>query len=415
MTQHNRLFFVAYGGGHINLLLPVVKLAIAQGFDAKLLAMTTAANVARQAGIEALGFADLLCFAAPSAHEYGVELCRDMAADGPVPLTESIAYHGINFAELVANLGEDKAFQLYEAKGRHAFLPVQLFVRVLAELQPDVVIATNSPRSEQAAIIASGKLGIPAVCAVDLFALQEVKWIGQQSYADKICVLNESVKEMFLRAGRTEREVVVTGNPSFDASGGGDARRAGQRLREDRGWTDTRRTILWASQVEPAEHPFDGSTGDPELPRKVEGILREIVGGREDLRLVVRYHPSEQIPFAPGRNVEFSPTIKPLNALLHAVDLVIVTASTVGLEAYIVGKPVISVDMSVFTPDAPYSAMGISTGVSNLSSLAAAVKKWASSRSATAVSAVAQRPVDNVTAAQNVLNVILDLVPSSPE
>lgn len=397
------------------MLLPVVKLALAKGFDAKLLAMTTAGNVARQAGIETVGFADFYRFASHGAHQYGTALCRDVDANGPVPLEESIAYHGINFAELAADLGDDEAFRLYAEKGRHAFLPEQFFTRLLAELKLDVVIATNSPRSEQAAILASGKLGIPAVCAVDLFALQEVKWIGQQKYADKICVLNESVRQMFLCAGRAEHEVVVTGNPAFDALDSAKARRSGNRLRKDRGWADERRTILWASQVEPAEHPFDGSSGDPSLPRNVENILRNIVADSASLRLVVRYHPSEQILFAPGPNVEFSPATEPLSALLHAVDLVVVTASTVGLEASIAGKPVISVDMSVFTPDAPYASMGVSTGVSDLSALAYAVEKWASSAPASPLSAVAEPEADKANAAQNILDVILDLMPSSPE
>lgn len=409
------MFFICYGGGHINLILPVVKLALAQGFDAKLLALTTAASVARQAGVETVGFADFYRFAAPKARQYGAQLCRDMAANGPVPLDESIAYHGINFAELAADLGEEEAFRLYTEKGRHAFLPEQFFMRLLAELKPDIVIATNSPRSEQAAILASGKLGIAAVCAVDLFALQEVKWIGRQNYADKICVLNESVRQMFLSAGRADHEVVVTGNPAFDALRGEDARRAGSQLRKDRGWVDGRRTILWASQVEPAEHPFDGSSGDPSLPRKIEDVLRGIVAANAGLRLVVRYHPSEQVPFTRGSNVEFSPTTEPLYALLHAVDLVIVTASTVGLEAYITGTPVISVDMSVFNRDAPYASMGVSTGVSDLSGLAHAVEKWASSASASPLSAVAGPDADNGNAARNILNVILDLLPSSPE
>jgi UDP-N-acetylglucosamine 2-epimerase len=92
-----------------------------------------------------------------------------------------------------------------------------------------------------------------------------------------------------------------------------------------------------------------------------------------------------------------------------------VTASTVGLEAHIAGKPVISVDMSVFTPDAPYAAMRISTGTNSLSELANTVKKWASSRPTTPLSAVTQPLANTASAAQNILNVILDLVPSSPE
>lgn len=346
-------------------LLPVARAALQAGHELLFLGLTTARNVLTQAGIPAIGFSDLWVFAAPNAARYGRELAMDLPAGGPVTKEESEAYLGISFADLAAASGEDVASSEYAARGRHAFLPVAFLERVLRHHGPDVVIATNSPRAEQAAILAAGRLGIPSVCVVDLFALQEVRWIGQPGYASRVCVLNETVRAMFLEHGRSMQEVVVTGNPAFDCLMHPNAIKGGAALRQLRGWDDGCINVLWASQAEPQRHPFDGRSGDPLLPRRVEQVLRELTSRTQSMRLVVRFHPSENIPFVPQERVDLSNSDEVLSYLLHAVDVVIVTASTVGFEASMAGRLVISVDSSIFTADAPYSKMGISFGVSS--------------------------------------------------
>ena len=62
----------------------------------------------------------------------------------------------------------------------------------------------------------AGKLNIPSVCIVDLFAVKEVAWVGEPGYADKVCVLSEFVKNTLMRAGRNDKDIIVTGNPAFE-------------------------------------------------------------------------------------------------------------------------------------------------------------------------------------------------------
>jgi hypothetical protein len=391
------------------MVLPVARRAQESGHEVTLIALTTALQPALASGVRSIGYANLWHLAGPDARRFGERLCPAVSERDPVPPEESIAYHGINFAELVECEGLERATARYTRDGRHAFLPVRFMKRVLQDLHPDIVIATNSPRSEQAAIVAAREVDIPAICMVDLFALQEIQWIGAPGYADRICVLNDAVRQFFIKHGRHEQEVAVTGNPAFDALGDPAARAAGRQLRATRGWNDGKLNILWASQVEPEMHPFDDRRGDPELPRKVELCLRQLVGEDERLRLVVRYHPSEQVAFQEAPSIAFSPISEELPAVLHAVDLVVVTASTVGLEAHLAGKPVISVDMSVITPDAPYARMGISLGVESLGALAAEIKKWAGEVSRTPLSAPpAAAPIQG-SAADNILRVIENL------
>lgn len=369
------VLFIAYGGGHVAMLAPIAQALIALGRPFTFIALTTARSDLDRLGIPSIGFSDLSEALETDAQVWGRELAGDLPAGGRVSPEETIAYLGSSFRDLVAEQGEDKAKQCYAKVGRQAFLPIATMRRVLARLAPDLVVATNSPRAERAAILAAGQLGIPSICAVDLFALQEVQWIGQPNYATRLCVLNESVHGMFLAHGRKPDELVITGNPAFDRLRAPEAIQAGAQLRRDRSWDDGKKIVLWASQIEPEHHPFANLSGDPSLPRRVERALRDIVAADESLRLVVRYHPSERVDFEPAPRVDFSPVSESISTLLHAVDVVVVTASTVGLEAALAGRPVVSVDTSVFTPDTQYEAMGVSRGVTDLQELGGAVNE----------------------------------------
>jgi CDP-glycerol glycerophosphotransferase (TagB/SpsB family) len=210
---------------------------------------------------------------------------------------------------------------------------------------------------------------------------------------------------MFLKYGRKHQEIVVTGNPAFDQLTKPEIIRAGMQLRHDRGWNDGRKIILWASQIEPERHPFANLAGDPLLPRKVESVLRNIVASDKKLRLVVRYHPSERAYFHPAPRIDFSPISDSISTLLHAVDVVVVTASTVGLEAALAGRKVISIDTSVFTPDTNYEILGISKGVTNLENLESVLRE-----ELVQLNDVYAQVINNRTSVERVLDVIDSLI-----
>jgi len=402
------IVFIAYGGGHAAALRPVAELALRAGYNVNFLALTTARAALSDSAIPLLGFDDLWEFAAPGARGWGAELAADLPKDGPVSLSESVAYLGISFAELVAEHGEAAARELLDKKGRHAFLPVRFFERFFAATTPDLVVATSSPRSERAAILASGRLGAPSVCVVDLFAPREIAWCGQPGYANRICVLNSVVRDLFLQHGRREDEVVVTGNPAFDGLQGREAKLAGQALRQTKKWDDGI-TILWASQMEPDSDPVTGAFGDPQLPRRIEEVLRDFVRTNPGYRLVIRYHPNERLAFRDEPLVEFSSNSESLVSLLHAVDIVIVTASTVGLQAHLAGRPVISVDLSVNSRVMSYAKSGISTGVDTLEDLPKALIDMSRQKSSDQGDTVSGKFTSS-NAAQKVLNVMESLV-----
>jgi len=373
-SPHIDVLFAAYGGGHVTMLHPVAKMLAADGISTGFLALTTAQAYLERHGVDYFGFAELEGATDENVLAWGRELAGEEPTNPVVLHKESIAYHGLNFRDLVSLKGESGAREFYKQHGRQGFMPVPTMEALLRRLRPKLVVATNSPRSERALFVAARNLGIPALCLVDLFAIHEAKWISEPRYAARICVLNEHVAQHFIAQGADPGTLAITGNPAFDPLSDPQTREAGKRLRRTRGYADGEKVILWASNVEPERHPFTGAQGDPTLPRRIEAELRRIVASEPHWHLIVRYHPSENVEFQPSPTVSNSPRTEDLHALIHAVDAVVVASSTVGLEAHLAGQPVVSLDMSVFTDDAPYSRMGISRGVTDLTGLRSALR-----------------------------------------
>ena len=370
------VLFVAYGSGHIKMLIPVAQALAASGLGRPVvLALTTAAPAARAAGLEVLQFKDFVAPGDEAALVHGRRLMAALAA--PVAdAEETTAYLGLSFADLVAEVGLQEAEARYLENGRQAFLPTATLRRILQKIKPDVLVATNSPRAERAAIVAARQLGVPSVCVVDLFAIDEVKWIGDKAYADRVCVLNESVRQFLIASGRLEAQVVVTGNPGFDALNTAAAMAQGQQLRQAQGWAG-KRVIVWPNQVEPALHPFNGRPGNPELPAKALAQVMAWVLTRSDVVLCIRARAGEQAPVIPDdpRTV-LTGQDWPLAPLLHAVDLVVTLGSTVGLEGHLAGCRLVQVLGSVFDDAMPLARYGIADEAVAVADIPQALNRW---------------------------------------
>lgn len=352
--------FVAYGGGHVKALLPVAQRAQAQGLARVVfLALTTAAASAREAGVTTYGFADLLEPSDTQALQHGERLVQTLSVQA-AQREESVAYLGLSYAELEADVGASEAATRYAQYGRQAFLPVRVLERAIRRWQPACVLATNSPRAERAALLAARRQGVPSVCLLDLFGLWERDWLVRPDYADALCVLNPQVAASLVAAGRPAGHIHVTGNPAFDTIHDPAVIAQAQALRREAGWS-AQRVVFYASSPEPDEVTGISGRGDPAWPRRIETQLIETVQRDPALALWVRRHPSE----APADEIEAAghPRIRvaqgPLHPYLHACDEVVVTVSTVGVEANLAGREVTQVRGSILDGLSPYLTMGI--------------------------------------------------------
>jgi UDP-N-acetylglucosamine 2-epimerase len=209
-------------------------------------------------------------------------------------------------------------------------------------------------------VLAARRLGIPVVVVVDLFAIAESGWLRDAAYGDAVCVLAPSVRQRLIDLGRPAQQVHVTGNPAFDRLADPELPTRARDLRRSRGWHDAR-VITWASQPEPS---------DPQLPRRIEQALIAGLEQHPAWHLVLRPHPSDAYALpTPGPRLTISTRADDLHTLLHASEAVVTMTSTVGLEAVLCGKPLITWDRSENTAGAPYAALGLSTGVADLDQL----------------------------------------------
>lgn len=343
-----------------------------------LLALTTAAHEARRQGFEVLGYRDF-------SHWYDTAVLLRHAQpflEGTrhplIDEQETIAYLGINLEELSRRLGPAAAATRFAELGRWAFEPVNFMKRVLQQLGSDVVVTTNSPRSEQAAIDAAAELGIPSVCMVDLFSPAGDPFLNRSRYADALTTIGEIGKKNLVAAGIAPERIHITGSPAFDSLFSPCHREDALADRRKLGWNGLK-VILWPGHLEQLP-PGMGTVENPgEFPREAERVLRDYVMRREDAALIVRYHPNHvsqfQIQSDQERVLWSDATSRHAHRDIQLCDIAVIQATTVGLEAAIAGKSVISLDHSPSRHVFPASELGVSRGVSSFDDLPAALDR----------------------------------------
>lgn len=348
-----RILFVSYGGGHISMVIPVVKhLASHRLAEPVVLALTIAGSACERAGVPYVAFRDFLRPEDDHALRIGEELLSGEPLHPDVDLAESIAYHGISYVDLVQRYGADEAREMYEVAGRRCFRPERFLTRVIDEVAPDLVVATNSPRAERAAIDAASSAGVPACCLLDAFGIQE-EWVAEPGYGDRVCVLGESVKRMLVSRGRAPTDIVVTGNPAFDALQSVVEARVGAPHHNFR--------VLWAAHAEPPFHPITGvPSPHPDLPAHITAELTRAATEHPDWEIVIRPHPTMtdfEVPGAPDNLSVVAHDL--LEDRLVWASVVVTVASTVAVQAAVAGVPVVAVGGSVISPDVSFVEDGL--------------------------------------------------------
>jgi len=372
-----RVLLVTYGGGHVAMMTPVIHELRRRGIcHVTVLGLTTAGPRLQQEGIPYLGFADLVEPYDDDALEKGRHLAAENHTQGTgIPFSETVAYLGLSYADLVERSGIEGAKLEYADRKRQAFLPVGPLKRLISRVQPDLVVATSSPRAERAAIIAAQAMRIPAVSIIDLFG-REWEFLFQPGYADRVLVMSEMVRQDFIGRGRSADEIVVTGNPSFDRLSAPTISRDARRWRNSIDPRGERKIVLWTAT----------SILEDQHRHAIIQSLGQLAAARPDLAIVYRPHPNSVADFSglppgvlPGNNRE------DCAAQIAGSDVVLVTVSTTGVEAALLDKPVIK--MSFVNPGyriyadayprydamAPYETMQIAHRIEQLEQLETAI------------------------------------------
>ena len=361
--MQKKILLVSYGGGHINIIIPIYRELKERGHLPVVFGLTMAAVRLHEEGIPFCSFTDFIDESDALALEVGKKLVDNMPLSNHIPLDESIAYMGVCYQELIDQYGEEKAADLYATSGRQSFLPLKFMGRVLNAIAPDIVITTNSPRSEKAMILQARSVGVPCCCVVDFYdKVGALDYLGLAGYADKLFVSFPEMKTMLMEAGRDSTEIEVCGNPVFDSLASFSVRDHSKSFRTRKGWGENF-VILWVKSVLPILQDIES---------KIESMLLSEFGSDRTVQIVFRPHPNDLRDYASYDNEEvyISGTDDSPHSLIAASDLVVTINSTIGLEANLLKKAVIQVDIIDFKAKIPFSLLGIGSTVRSLEDLA---------------------------------------------
>ena len=344
-----KVLFITYGGGHVNIVLPIVKRMMDSGeFRPVVIGLTTAANKLEENGIPFNRFADLLNDEDKArALEIGTILAKEHHnASSGLQVIDTIHYLGTSVYDLSLEYGLDEGLRIFRENGRKAFLPLRITSKILEQVQPDLVVTTCGERAERAMTRSAKAAGIPSLRIVDLFGTT-----GNLPDSDYIAVMNSYAKSCLIQRGVDEEKIFVTGQPAFEALSLLELEQ--QSVRKSQNPVPQ---VLWASQ------------NIPEIKEVAEEVFRTF-DSLPDVHLLVKLHPNENGCIQEELLRKYSsPNIRILRdgdmkRLIQSSDVVITQFSTCGLEAILLGKPLITINFSGKADIMPYASSGAATGI----------------------------------------------------
>jgi hypothetical protein len=353
----------SYGGGHAQMMIPVVRTLCRSDHICTVLGLTTGKSLFEHAGITCVGLAACVSSAPwwSEAECWGLKVLAQSEQSAAVSREDTIAYYGSGLSDLVLELGEAEAWQEFLKHDRKCFRPMRTARYLLESIAPDVLVCTNSPRMERALIEQARALNIPTLVLVDAFARIEMDWLSQPGYGSIVAVFHDSVRCELVARGRRPNEVIVTGNPGF-----GDLAqvRKARRSRPKR----KRPHVLYLSQ---AEALISGSNVDPD--RVTFDVMGSLQAGmaNDQWTAEVRFHPNqgEHVRGACGTLLDRSHLISLHDALMEA-DIVISASSSAGIQAMLVGIPLVEIGWSIRSGLTPFHQLGPMRVASSVGALA---------------------------------------------
>lgn len=347
VERRGKALIVTYGGGHASLMAPVAQELIRRDrIELTVVGLTIAAPVYRRFAVPTNGFAE---YVRPGLDDDAVELGRTMLSDvGGVDERESAAYLGLSMRDLIGEFGLEEAWSRYRTYGRHAFLPRETVRRIISGEAPTVVVATNSPRAERAAIVEANLLSIDTLMVPDLF--ESAEWVAYGPYEAKYyAVMCDLTANNLVRDhGVSRSRIIVTGQPAFDKQFVPSVADCRTHVRDLLGHDPSPFCLVATGFDYPDQRTFQKGLPKPtsEYSRSVLSRLIELLPSLPDLRFVVKPHPSESEDQYRSilRNCprfEVAPSGSNINMLLRASLAMVATCHTTTiLDAASLGVPV---------------------------------------------------------------------------
>ena len=284
--------------------------------------------------------------------------------EGHPTLKECIVYDGIPMVEI---LKEDISFG-FRCSFDRIIEYIELTNRIVDYEKPDIIVVMDE-RSQfgKTTVRACNLKGVPTL--VLQHGIQEDEPIYGPTYADKMSVYGEYARRILIKRGVNPDKIVITGCSQWDelVKGEGISR---EEFCRQLGLDKDKKIILLATHI--------GYQRD--IGRKVLIGVLNAVRQFPGTQLLIRAHPGEPIStyrsiakeVGAGDVVVFK---KPHDFdSIRACDILITQYSTLGLEAMIAGKPVITILLSSGPNTNSYTESGAAIGVNRTEDIAPAIE-----------------------------------------
>lgn len=364
-----KIFLVCYGAGHVNLLAPVfARLRREPDISPTLLALSVAKKSMEERALPHRTLSDYAPFLMDEeAHQWGERLAdRWHVSSSGLSRAESVLYLGVSMRDLVQEVGERQALARIDQEGRQAFLPTETMERVIGIEKPDLIVTTNSPRMERAATLVGNHRGIPTLNLHDDLAFTPRNYLLT---GDRIGVMSPVARDNLVQQGHDPKKIVVTGHPAFDAI-----------LEENRVFCAEESAHRWGLPSGP--HVLLG-TSQPGKRGEVMDLycqVCETLVPKREFRLIVKPHPGEDADAYREHARRYKDrvtvvTTAPIRELVRLSDVLIGFASTILLESILVGKPIVSFNLTGGPDPLPFVNWGLGLEARNPDTLNAAVNR----------------------------------------
>ncbi|GEM_PF-3469304 len=246
---------------------------------------------------------------------------------------------------------------------------VSFLEKSIDAVSPEIVCPMDySQFLQQMASALAKKHNIPTLTCSAAWETSNTHSFRRHLHADKIAVMGERMKRLYVASGVEPERIVPTGIAHFDLIFKRNRELDGKILRES-GIDPTNTMVVFAT--------------DPPTSVSVErmhSVINAILTMR-DVHLVVKVHPGERIePYQAAVEQYHDPRIHvvrdiDLYALINRCALWVTTYSTTALEAMMIDKPVVSINLSGRPFPVPYVEEGAAFGVYKLADIESAISK----------------------------------------
>lgn len=375
-----RILLISYGGAHAEALLPVIKaLSHRTDFDLTVLALTTSLKFYQDNDVEVVGLDQFLKRLGISSSKYiklGQRVIKRFKVEirSEMPEVESELYYGIGWIDLVNMKGARSAKKIFSKIGRKGFFPVHTMQLLLKVFSPDLVVTTNSPRFEKAAVLAASSLSLPVFVVVPTFVTLELDWLKSSHYGCRVFVFHESVKSDLVAAGRIPEQIIVSGNPSYC-----ELQKTVHNLRSKSEFSDASGSlvprVLYLAQ--PELLPSGKNPGGDENRLSLDVVEELVRLDRAGLcEAAVRFHPSQSHD---GRLVSVKlrkvSNIIPLSFCADQFDLVVTSNSSAGVQLQLVGLGLVEIGWSILSSTVPFERLGVVEFSKSLNELESSIQR----------------------------------------